>query len=70
MTVEPKCNSSSLTSRRQGEVGKAVAKLFQREPSVQARHDLKRLKMLMETGEIATSARQRENTRAAQQENN
>lgn len=52
-----------------GEVGKLVAKLFQREPSVQARHDLKRFKMLMETGEIATSARQRENTRAAQQEN-
>ena len=52
-----------------GEVGRLVAKLFQREPSIQARHDLKRLKMLMETGEIATSARQRENTRAAQQEN-
>lgn len=52
-----------------GEAGKLVAKLFQREPSIQARHDLKRFKMLMETGEIATSARQRENTRAAQQEN-
>lgn len=52
-----------------GEIGRLVAKLFQREPSVQARHDLKRFKMLMETGEIATSARRKENTRAAQQEN-
>jgi uncharacterized membrane protein len=43
-----------------GAVGRAVAKLFLREPAVQARHDLKRLKMLMETGEIATSARNRE----------
>ena len=53
-----------------GEVGRLVAKLFQREPAVQARHDLKRFKMLMETGEIATSARLREETRAAKQENN
>ncbi|GGD55083.1 cyclase [Erythrobacter arachoides] len=52
-----------------GALGQAAAKLFQREPETQARHDLKRLKMLMETGEIATSARRRENTRAAQQEN-
>lgn len=52
-----------------GELGRLAAKLFQREPSVQARHDLKRFKMLMETGEIATSARRREDTRAAQQEN-
>lgn len=50
-----------------GEVGRIVAKLFQREPEVQARHDLKRFKMLMETGEIATSARVRSQTRAAQQ---
>ena len=40
-----------------GEVGRLVAKLLRREPEVQARHDLKRFKMLMETGEIATSAR-------------
>ena len=53
-----------------GELGRVVAKLFQREPAVQARHDLKRFKMLMETGEIATSARLREETRAAKQENN
>ena len=44
-----------------GQVGRLVAKLFQREPSIQARRDLKRFKMLMETGEIATS----ENRRAA-----
>jgi uncharacterized membrane protein len=50
-----------------GELGRVVAKLFQREPAVQARHDLKRLKMLMETGEIATSARRRDQTRAAKQ---
>jgi len=50
-----------------GELGRTVAKAFLREPAVQARHDLKRLKMLMETGEIATSARRRDQTRAAQQ---
>ena len=38
-----------------GTIGQLVAKLFQREPQVQVRHDLKRLKMLLETGEIATS---------------
>jgi len=50
-----------------GEVGRLIAKTFLREPAVQARHDLKRLKMLMETGEIATSARRKDQTRAAQQ---
>lgn len=40
-----------------GTVGKLVAKLFQREPAIQARRDLRRFKMLMETGEIATAAR-------------
>jgi uncharacterized membrane protein len=50
-----------------GELGRAVAKLFLREPAIQARHDLKRFKMLMETGEIATSARTADQTRAAQQ---
>ena len=49
--------------------GKAVAKAFLREPEIQARHDLKRFKMLMETGEIATSARTKAQTRAAKQEN-
>ena len=38
-----------------GTLGQMVAKLFQREPHVQVRHDLKRLKMLLETGEIATN---------------
>jgi uncharacterized membrane protein len=51
-----------------GEIGRTIAKAFLREPAVQARHDLKRFKMLMETGEIATSARRRDQTRAAKQE--
>src|SRR5688572_2392484 len=38
-----------------GAVGKMFAKLFQREPKIQARQDLRRFKQLMETGEIATS---------------
>jgi uncharacterized membrane protein len=38
-----------------GAVGKLVAKLFQREPRIQARRDLRRFKQFMETGEIATS---------------
>ncbi len=42
-----------------GVVGQIVAKLFQREPRIQARRDLHRFKQLMETGEIATSARNR-----------
>lgn len=40
-----------------GTVGKLIAKLFQREPKLQARRDLRRLKQLMETGEVATAAR-------------
>jgi len=42
-----------------GTVGQIIAKLFQREPRVQARRDLHRLKQLLETGEIATGARNR-----------
>ena len=38
-----------------GFIGKVVAKMFQREPAIQARRDLRRFKQLMETGEIATS---------------
>jgi len=38
-----------------GELGRWVASAFQKEPSIQGRRELKRLKMLMETGEIATS---------------
>jgi len=36
--------------------GRAIAKILQREPNVQARRDLRRFKMLLETGEIATNA--------------
>lgn len=43
-----------------GIIGKAIAKMFQREPAIQARRDLRRFKQLMETGEIATSARTRQ----------
>lgn len=42
-----------------GALGKAFAKLMMKSPEIQARHDLKRFKMLMETGEIATAARTR-----------
>jgi uncharacterized membrane protein len=38
-----------------GTVGKLIAKLFQKEPKVQARQDLRRFKQLMETGEVATT---------------
>jgi uncharacterized membrane protein len=40
-----------------GTIGQFIAKLFQREPRIQTRRDLRRFKQLMETGEIATSAR-------------
>jgi uncharacterized membrane protein len=43
-----------------GEMGRWIAKLFQREPGIQGRRELKRFKMLMETGEIATSANRRQ----------
>ena len=39
-----------------GIVGKLIAKMFQREPAIQARRDLRRFKQLLETGEIATSS--------------
>lgn len=39
-----------------GIIGKAIAKMFQREPAIQARRDLARFKQLMEAGEIATPA--------------
>ncbi len=42
-----------------GELGRWVAKALQAEPHLQARRDLKRLKMLLETGEIATNANRR-----------
>jgi uncharacterized membrane protein len=43
-----------------GSIGQTIATLAGRSPELQARHDLKRFKMLMETGEIATPARTRE----------
>ena len=39
-----------------GVIGKIIAKLTQREPSIQARRDLRRLKALLEAGEIPTSS--------------
>ena len=39
-----------------GAIGKLVAKMFQREPGIQARRDLARLKQYLETGEVATPA--------------
>jgi uncharacterized membrane protein len=38
-----------------GALGKVIATLFQTEPGMQAKRDLRRLKMLLETGEIATT---------------
>ena len=42
-----------------GVVAQLIAKLFQREPALQARRDLRRFKQFMETGEISTNARTR-----------
>ena len=39
-----------------GAIGKLVAEMFAMEPGMQAKRDLRRLKMLLETGEIATTA--------------
>jgi uncharacterized membrane protein len=39
-----------------GTLGRAVAKVLQREPNVQARRDLRRFKQLIETGEVTTNA--------------
>ena len=38
-----------------GKIGRAFAALFMKDPAIQLRQDLVRFKMLMETGEIATS---------------
>lgn len=43
-----------------GTIGHWIAKAFRSDPGLQGRHELKRLKMLVETGEIATSANRRE----------
>lgn len=42
-----------------GELGRWIAKLFQAEPAIQGRRELKRLKMLLEAGEIATNKNQK-----------
>ena len=39
-----------------GIIGKVIATMFQREPALQARRELRRFKQLMETGEVATAA--------------
>jgi uncharacterized membrane protein len=39
-----------------GKPGRLLAKLLQREPDVQLRRDLRRLKQFLETGEVTTSA--------------
>lgn len=39
-----------------GAIGRGIAKLLQREPSIQARRDLRRFKQLMETGEVTVNA--------------
>jgi uncharacterized membrane protein len=39
-----------------GTVGKIAAKLFRREPAIQARLDLRRFKQLLETGEVTKNA--------------
>ncbi len=38
-----------------GEIGRWIGKLFQTDPVIQGRRELRRLKMLMEAGEIATN---------------
>jgi len=50
-----------------GLIGKVAAKLFQREPAIQARRELRRFKQFMETGEVATAAR---NQRQLEEETN
>ncbi|MEX2615498.1 MAG: SRPBCC family protein [Alphaproteobacteria bacterium] len=42
-----------------GELGRIISALFRREPGIQGRHELKRFKMLMETGEVARSENRR-----------
>ena len=43
-----------------GIIGRFIAGAFQREPGIQARRDLRRFKQLMETGEIATPAKNKQ----------
>lgn len=39
-----------------GAIGRGIAKLLQKEPTLQARRDLRRFKQLMETGEVSVNA--------------
>lgn len=39
-----------------GKIGEWIAKIFQREPNLQARRDLRRVKQYLETGEVTSSA--------------
>ena len=50
-----------------GKLGAALAWLFREEPSIQIRDDLRRLKQLLETGEIPTTAGQPSGRRTAWQ---
>lgn len=43
-----------------GAIGTLIAKLFQKDPAIQARRDLRRLKQFLETGEVTTAANRRE----------
>nr|WP_029623446.1 SRPBCC family protein [Sphingomonas elodea] len=43
-----------------GTFGRVLSRIFQREPKMQAQRDLRRFKQRMETGEIATSSRTRQ----------
>lgn len=43
-----------------GRIGQMIAKLFQEEPKIQARRDLRRFKQFLETGEVATSRNRRD----------
>jgi len=53
--------------RPAGIVGQLIAKLFQREPRIQTRRELRRFKQLMETGEISTGARNHRITKEQEQ---
>jgi uncharacterized membrane protein len=45
-----------------GKLGVIVARLFGEDPDREVREDLRKFKQLMETGEITTSARRREDS--------
>lgn len=47
-----------------GDIGRLIAKLFRREPKIQARQDMRRFKQLMEAGEVSTARRYRTSPQA------